>query len=87
MYIHLNDPVLKISVKDYNERDFEYRSFKKKEVYCIDGFAKEGAESIIIIPPILRNNFPFHGIRPAVLILSDELITDEVKKVIAEKNT
>ena len=69
IYMHLNDPQLTVPLRSYKEREFEYCSFRKKEAYCIDGFAKEGAESIIVLPPVMRNNFPFNGLKPSVLIL------------------
>jgi len=45
-------------------------------MYCIDGFAKEGASAIVILPPVFRNKFPFNGIKSAVLILQEEFLQD-----------
>jgi len=56
-------------LEEYKGRKFKYCSFKKKEMYCIDGFAKEGVSAIIILPPVYRNKFRFNGIKTAVLIL------------------
>ena len=44
----------------------------------IDGFAKEDNPCIIIIPSVMRNNFPYTGIKPAVLMLDDEYLTEEI---------
>lgn len=43
IYMNLNNPKLKLPITIFSERIFNYCSFNKKEAYCIDGFAKEGA--------------------------------------------
>ena len=67
--MNLTTPELSIDIKQYEQRKVEYCSFSKKNAYCIDGFAREGANAIIVLPPIFRKKFPFNGIKSAVLVL------------------
>ena len=58
--------------------------FRKNEFICIDGFAKEKALSLIILPPVMKGKFPYNGIKPAVLIINKEAEKEEMR-VIARK--
>ena len=69
VYMNLTEPMLDLSLLSYDKRTYDYCSFDKKGNYCIDGFAKEGAPCIIILPSIIRNNYPYNGIKQTVLIL------------------
>ena len=73
--MNLASPTLDLPVKIFEERVYDYCGYKQKEVYCMDGFAKEGSESIIVLPPITRNNYPYNGIKQSVLILSEEFVS------------
>jgi len=65
-------------------RKFDYCSFRKDERYCVDGFAKDSAASIVVVPAVMRERFPFNGIKPAVLILQENFVTKEIKDSIKE---
>jgi hypothetical protein len=84
LFMNLNDPPLKLPLESFSKRKYQYRYFHKNDLYCIDGFAKENAPSLVILPPVMRNNFPYKGIRPAVLIMDKETVTEKIKEKMEE---
>jgi hypothetical protein len=38
----------------------------------VDGFGKDGVKSLAILPPIMRKNQPFNGLKYTVLILPSD---------------
>ena len=84
LIMQLSDPKLLLHLKRSEERDFSYVFFRKNEFICIDGFAKEKALSLIILPPVMKGKFSYNGIKPAVLIINKEAEKEEMK-VIARK--
>ncbi len=75
VFMLLNDPPLTVPIDNFKNRKFVYRRYKKNDYICIDGFAKDGAACIIILPAVLRNNYPYNGIKPSVIILQDDFVT------------
>lgn len=65
----LHDPPLRVPVDNFKNRKYDYKLFKKNEFNCIDGFAKDKAISLIILPAVSRNNYNYNGIKPSVIIL------------------
>ena len=78
VYMQLSDPQLKMPIDNFKNRKYDYRSFKKNEYICIDGFAKEGSPCLTIIPPVMRNNYSYNGIKPSVLVLPENFATDSI---------
>ena len=89
----LNDPPITLKVVGQKERNglegflqkFEFWQFKKSDYYCIDGFPTEGMPGVVIIPPPFRGNYVYQGLKPAVIVLSEDNLEDsdlfeEVKK-------
>lgn len=85
IYMHLNDPPLKTHLEEFLTRKFFYVNFKKNEYYCIDGFVKDKAPSIIVIPAVMRANFIYNGIKPAVLILGKDILKKQSFQKILQK--
>lgn len=54
------------------EIKIEFIPFKKNEFYCVDGFGKDGANSLVIIPPVMRADQVYNGLKHAILILSPQ---------------
>ena len=66
VYLLLHEPELKLS----EIKTPDYRYFKKSLFLPIEGFCKEESICCIILnPPLLRNNFVYQGIFPAVYII------------------
>ncbi len=85
IYMSLNDPPLHTNISGFFQRKFIYVLYKKNEFYCIDGFVKEKAPAIVVLPAVYRGNFAYNGIKPAVLILGKEFISNEEMKRIIEE--
>ena len=85
IYMSLNDPPLRTNLEDFSLRRFIYVLYKKNEFYCIDGFVKEKAPAIVVLPAVYRGNFIYNGIKPAVLILGRDFIGNEKMKGIIEE--
>lgn len=84
IYMLLNDPPLKLPVDNFKNRKFMFKSFRKNDFNCIDGFAKDGSPAIVILPAVMRNNHIYYGIKPSVLILSEQFLNPKVLKKVEE---
>ena len=80
VYMLLHDPPLRVPLDNFKNRKYEYRRFKKNEFICIDGFAKEKAPSLVILPAVCRNTYSYNGIKPSVIILQDDFVTKPISK-------
>lgn len=84
IYMLLHEPQLSLNIQPYEKREFSYNYFNKNEYLNIEGFGNEQSACIIILfPPMLRNYFPFQGIKPSVYIIPDP--DEEIMKS-CEKN-
>jgi hypothetical protein len=90
IFMHLHDPQLSISINLQNNsnsngfKNLIYYFYNKSDHLNIEGFAKESVPCLVILPPpLLRSNFPYQGIKPAVYIVTN--ITEEILKE-CEKN-
>ena len=84
LFMLLNDPPLRVPIEGFKNRKFIYKKFKKNDYICVDGFAKENSPCLVLLPAVTRNNYPYNGIKPSVLILQEDFITPKIKKVLEE---
>lgn len=85
IYMLLHDPLIKLNIKEYDQRKIEYYYFNKNTFLTVEGFGKDKTPcSLILSPPLFRNNFIFQGIKPAVYCLSN--VSEEVIKECEEKD-
>ena len=84
LYMHLHEPKLTFILPSASEeRKLIFSYYKKDEFTNIEGFPKEKSCCVIILPcPILRSNYSYQGIKPAVYIISSptEDILEECNK-------
>ena len=67
LHMLLNDPKLEIPFT----QGLEYVVLNKPdEFYCIDGFPNGAPQAVVVVPSVVRNNYPYNGIKPSVLIVS-----------------
>lgn len=65
-YMNLHQPRL-----SFKENSYVYLYYSKKYLNNIEGFGKENSVCLVtLFPPILRNNFFFQGIKPAVYVIN-----------------
>jgi hypothetical protein len=80
-YMLLHEPALTVDVVPFKERKLKFMFYNKKSADIIDGFANEDMPCVIILqPPLLRGQFAFKGMKPAVCTLGnkvDENILEE----------
>ena len=81
MYMCLHEP--KLTFGDFfNQKDIDYFYFNKNEFMNIEGFSHDLKPCAIILPfPILRKNYSYMGIKPAVYCLPEEAITEDIKQI------
>ena len=84
LYMLLNDPPLRVPIENFKNRKFVYKRFKKNDYICVDGFAKENSACLVLLPAVVRNNYPYNGIKPSVLILQDEFLTPKIMKILQD---
>ena len=72
IYMLLHEPVLTFNLQKFNQRKLNFYFFQKNNFINVEGFGNEKTPCVILLPPpLLRNKYPFNGIRPAVYILSE----------------
>ena len=80
LHMVLNDPPIELSMLSCAERQtkedllerYEFWMFNKNDYYCIDGFPREGYPCVVVLPPPYRQGYVYQGIKPAVIVLSDD---------------
>ena len=81
LYMNINEPRLIIKTST----EINYRYYNKNEYDIIEGFPKNNDICIIILnPPIIGDNQPFKGIKPAVIIVDNP--TKEIIDICKEQN-
>ena len=88
IYMILHDPILSFNIEKYSERTPLYQYYNKNNFINVEGFGNEKSPCILLLsPPLLKEKFPFYGLRAAVYIISEPdktIITEcEINK---EKN-
>lgn len=84
LHMVLNEPPIELSMLSCEERSskkelvekYEFWMFNKNDYYCIDGFPREGYPCVVVLPPPYRQGFVYQGIKPAVIVLSDDAQDD-----------
>ena len=80
IYMLLHDPILTFDLVKLSKRKLIYCFYNKNDFINVEGFGNDKSPCIIILPPpLLKNKFPFNGLKPAVYIISepDESIIKE----------
>ncbi|CAG9317828.1 unnamed protein product [Blepharisma stoltei] len=77
LHIVFHDPSLDLNFPG----KIEYITLEKPdEYYCIDGFPKNSPPCVIVVPAIMRGNFAYQGIKPAVLVITTEQMNEQKEK-------
>jgi hypothetical protein len=83
IYMLLHDPQLLFNISEYEKRKLVYNFYNKNDFLNIDGFGKEQTPCLMILPPpLLRSNFAYQGLKPAVYMIvnsNEDIIADCIK--------
>lgn len=79
LHISLSDPPITLDLIPHEERlkkteifdKYEFKKFKKQELFCIDGFPKEDLPAVVVYPPPMKGKYVYQGIKPSVITLPD----------------
>ena len=72
LHMLLHEPLLTFNIVQYEKRIINYYYYDKKEFQSIEGFGNEKTPCLIILPPpVLRNSFPFNGMKAAVYLIEN----------------
>lgn len=93
LYMHLHEPKLNFNLPScFNEnikRKLCFFYYKKDEFTNIEGFPKDKCCCVIILPcPVLRSNYSYQGIKPAVYIVGNathDILSECDKNLNSEK--
>ena len=79
IYIKFHDPPLSFNIENNClDRKLEFKIFKNSDCYCVDGFAKENKNCLVILkPPLFKNNFSYQGLKYIVIFCDDNKIFQE----------
>jgi len=86
MYMILHDPIITINISSYIDRELQYYFFSKDQHLCIEGFFKIDTPCVIVIPPpMLKKNFAYQSIKPAVYMIN--LPEEKVVQICRERKS
>ena len=72
IYMLLHDPILTFDLVKLSKRKLIYCFYNKNNFINVEGFGNDKSPCIIILPPpLIKNKFPFNGLKPAVYIISE----------------
>ena len=72
IYMLLHNPILTFRIDKYSERKCIFQYFDKNSFINVEGFGNELSPCILLLPPpLLKEKFPFYGLRAAVYIISE----------------
>jgi hypothetical protein len=77
VHMILSDPQLEIHFPTTIE---QITITKPDDFYFIDGFPVENAEAIVVIPSVMRINYPYAGIKTSVLMQTEKRILENDSK-------
>ena len=92
LYMLLHDPTLNFNIDKYHERKHNFQYYNKNNFINVEGFGNELSPCILLLsPPLLKNKYPYNGLRSAVYIIPDPdkniyLECDANKSLIKEEN-
>ena len=80
LHMFLNDPPILMDLTSITERGkkenltqkYDFCLFLKSDYHCIDGFHTDYMPAVIVLPQPLRRGYKYQGIKPAVLVFSDD---------------
>jgi len=85
LYLHmvLNDPQIELKMQN----SLIYKEFIRSSYTCLDGFPKDGAACVIVIPAPMRQGHIYQGIKGSVVIIKNpsKEILEIIEKEKAEK--
>ena len=75
MHLCLSDPPISVNLVTFDERmkkeniveKYEFKRFKKQNMFWIDGFPKEDLPAVVVYPPPMKGRFVYQGIKPSVI--------------------
>lgn len=76
LHMLLNDPKLEILFQSPPDI---VKIEKPEDFCCIDGFPHNQPEAAVIVPCVMRHNYPYAGIKPSVLILNEDMKNNPTK--------
>lgn len=88
LHVSLTDPPITLDLVSHQERSkkdnifdqYEFKKFKKQELFWIDGFPKEDLPAVVVYPPPMKGKYVYQGIKPSVITLPDA--DDEVNEYV-----
>ena len=79
IFMQLHDPKLSFNIKEFSNRKLSYHFYNKSDFLNIDGFGKDLTPCLVILPPpMLRSNFVYQGIKPAVYMIANA--SEDIKR-------
>ena len=81
----LDDPEIEVDLLSHSHLDkakFETTIYDKDKHHCLDGFPKNGNPCVIILDWPMWDNVAYMGIRPSVLVISDDIWDTLIRKSI-----
>jgi len=74
LFVEFHEPQLNLKLDSFKQRQPNFKSLKQGECILVDGYFKEVKNCLILFePPLLKNGYPYSGLKPIALICHDNV--------------
>lgn len=78
LFVEFHDPQLNLKLDKFKNRKPIIKKLKATDSILADGYIKESKNCLILIdPPLLKNGYPYSGLKPVTLICPDDSYYDK----------
>lgn len=73
LFIEFHEPQLSLKLESFEKRMLVVKEMKQTDCVLADGYIKDVKNTLILLdPPLLKNGYPYSGLKPIALICPDD---------------
>lgn len=79
LFVEFHEPQLSLKLEPFEKRKLIVRQMKQSDCVLPDGYIKDVKNCLILLdPPLLKNGYPYSGLKPIALICPDDFKGDQI---------
>lgn len=78
LFVEFHEPQLSLKIESFDKRKPQVRELKQNDCILADGYIKDIKNCLILLdPPLLKNGYPYSGLKPIALISPEDFKNEE----------
>ncbi len=78
LFVEFHEPQLSLKLEPFEKRKLLVKEMKQSDCVLADGYIKDVRNCLILLdPPLLKNGYPYSGLKPIALICPDDFKSGE----------